>query len=78
MHGTDFIEMGHGAFGAGGMLMFFFWLFVIFVFAYSLSSFTRFFEIAGKRGSEEDILKKRYAAGEINREEFDQKRRVIT
>ncbi len=75
MHGGSFIGMGHGLFGAGGMLIFFFWLFVIFVFVYSLSSFTRFLGADRKRESAGDILKKRYAAGEITREEFDRKKR---
>ena len=74
MHGGSFIGMGHGLFGAGGMLIFFFWLFVIFVFVYSLSSFTRLLATDRKRESVEDILKKGDTSGKITREEFDRKK----
>jgi uncharacterized membrane protein len=77
MHAGSSIGIGHEVSGAGGMLIFF-WLFVIFVFIYSLSFFANFFGADRKRESAEDILKKRYAADETPGEEFDRKKRAST
>ena len=56
--------------GFGWVFMIFFWVLVIFGIVY----FIRFFMIGAKETSGDtalDILKKRYAKGEITKEEFE-------
>jgi putative membrane protein len=64
-------------FGFGWLLMILFWVLVILGIVYLMKG------IAGsakKREQEEtalDVLKKRYAKGEINKEEFEEKKKDI-
>jgi putative membrane protein len=58
------------AMGYGWIVMVFFWALIILVIAYMVRIFSR---RAGQTGADEtslDILKKRYAKGEITKEEF--------
>ncbi len=65
-------------FGFGWLFMIIFWVFVALCVVY----FIRMIAGSGKRGEKEetamDILKKRYAKGEITREEFDRMKDDIT
>ncbi len=67
MHWGDY---GWGM-GFGGIFMIIFWVFVILIVVYLVQSAVR-----GGKGQEQketplEILKKRYAAGEITKEEFE-------
>jgi len=73
MHWTDGWGMGFG----GGFFMIFFWVLIIAGIAYLVK-----LVIGGPTGEEKsetalDILKKRYARGEISREEFEEKKKDI-
>lgn len=73
MHWFDGYPMG----GVGFILMLLFWVLII----YGIVSLIR--ALSAKRGGEQpretadDILKKRYAGGEIDKEEFDRIRRDL-
>ena len=63
--------MGHGI---GGLAMMLFWIVIIVVGIWTVKSLS-----SGKsdNSSPEDILKKRYAKGEITRDEYDRMKRDL-
>jgi len=68
---------GHG-FGIGGGFMWFFWILLIVVVVWAV----RAMSFAGRSGSDSDkspleILRKRFARGEIDEEEFERKRKLL-
>jgi putative membrane protein len=73
MHGFNW-DWGHGPFWGGGFFMVIFWICIIFLIVFILKGTCR-------RGPQLetalDILKKRYAAGEINKEEFEEMKQDI-
>jgi putative membrane protein len=73
MHGFNW-DWGHGPFWGGGFFMVIFWICIIFLIVSILKG-------TCKRGPQPetalDILKKRYAAGEINKEEFEDMKQDI-
>jgi putative membrane protein len=73
MHGFNW-EWTHGPFWGGGFFMIFFWICLILLIAAVLKGILK-----GGHQPETalDILKKRYAAGEINKEEFAQMKKEI-
>lgn len=73
MHGF-YWDWSHGPFWGGGIFMVVFWICIIFF----IVSFIRS-TFKGDRQPESalDILKKRYAAGEVTREEFEQMKTEI-
>ncbi len=73
MHWGNFGEMG---FGFGWTFMILFWLLVILGIAYILKNMFSS-RVLAKNETAEDILKKRYAAGEITKSEFNEKRLII-
>ncbi len=76
MHWGNFIGMGYGGFG--WVLMVLFWVVVLFGFIYlarQLFGGTR--AVAGKE-SAADILKKKYAEGEITKDQYKEKLTLIT
>ena len=73
MHWGNFGGMG---FGFGWIFMIMFWLLVIMGIAYILKNMFSS-RVLAKNETAEDILKKRYAAGEITKNEFNEKRLII-
>jgi putative membrane protein len=73
MYGFD-----HGGwmFGGGGILMLLWWLLPIALVIVALYLFRRPGQ-GGREKSALDILKERYARGEIGKDEFEQKKRDI-
>ena len=73
MHGFNW-DWSHGPFWGGGIFMVIFWVCLIFLIVAILKGSFR-------RGHQPetalDILKKRYAAGEINKEEFEKMKQDI-
>ena len=73
MHWGNFGGMG---FGFGWIFMILFWLLVILGIVYILKNmFSN--RVLVKNETAEDILKKRYAAGEITKSEFNERRLII-
>lgn len=68
---------GH-MFGFGWGFMWIFWIFVIVAIIWAIKAFTSNSDNQEKKPrSAEEILKERYAKGEIDREEFEQKRKDL-
>ena len=73
MHWGNFGGMG---FGFGWIFMILFWLLVIMGIIYILKNMFSS-RVLAKNETAEDILKKRYAAGEITKSEFNERRLII-
>ena len=73
MHWGNFGGMG---FGFGWIFMVLFWLLVILGIAYILKNMFSS-RVLAKNETAEDILKKRYAAGEITKSEFNERMLII-
>jgi putative membrane protein len=73
MHWGNFGGMG---FGFGWIFMILFWLLVILGIVYILKNMFSS-RVLAKNETAEDILKKRYAAGEITKSEFNERRLII-
>ena len=73
MHGF-YWDWGHGPFWCGGIFMIIFWICIVFLIVSILKG-----AFKGRHQSETalDILKKRYAAGEMTKEEFEQMKNDI-
>ena len=72
---------GYGTMGGYGFLSIFFWILVIIGIVLLVVWLVRTAPYWQQRRVEEsamDILKKRYASGEINREEFEEKKKIIS
>lgn len=76
MHWGNFGGMGYGGFG--WIIMILFWAFVILGMVYLLKQIFSNKEVTSRTESAENILKKRYAAGEIATEEYYERLRVIS
>ncbi|WP_296764723.1 SHOCT domain-containing protein [Sediminimonas sp.] len=65
---------GHGAFG--GLMMILFWGVIIALIVLGVKWFT---DTQGSRGKRDaiDTLRERFAAGEIDEEEFDRRRKAL-
>jgi putative membrane protein len=72
MMGDDF------GMGFGGVFMWLFWIFIIVVIIWAVKAAARSSgSSSGKQKSALDILKERYAIGEIDQQEFEQKRKDL-
>ena len=73
---------GYGGMGWGaGIFMFLFWALIIGLIIWAVVTMTRHnggVPHDSRSGSAIEILKERYARGEINREEFEEKKRVLS
>ncbi|MFP4015366.1 MAG: SHOCT domain-containing protein [Chitinispirillaceae bacterium] len=72
------MDWGHMNWGWGGGLMMILWIVVIALIIFFLVRYLR--EYAPGKGGQEtalDVLKKRYARGEISKEEFEEKKRDL-
>ncbi len=65
--------MGLGGFGPGWIFMILFWAIIILGVFYLVKLITGGNKTTEDRETSEDILKKRYAQGEITKEEFEER-----
>ena len=63
--------------GFGGGFMWLFWIFLIIVIIWLVMTMSGRKELSTKQNSALDILKERYAKGEIDQQEFVQKRKEL-
>ena len=73
MHWGNFSGMGYGGFGLGWLFMVLFWTLVILGIVYFIKQLLGGSKSIGAQESAQDILKKRYSAGEITRDEYKEK-----
>lgn len=71
------VGMGVGGFGFGWIFMILFWALVILGVIYLVKQLFTGSRTGAAEDSAEDILKKRYAAGEITRDEYNEKKTLI-
>ncbi|GBE41620.1 hypothetical protein BMS3Bbin09_01526 [bacterium BMS3Bbin09] len=76
MHWGNFVGMGSGGFG--WIIMILFWILVILGIVYIFKQVLGGNTSAAGKESAEDILKKRYAADEITKDEFKEKLAAIS
>jgi putative membrane protein len=77
MHWGNVSGMGFGGFGFGWIFMILFWALVITGIVYLFKEFFRDKNVAVIMDSAEGILKKRYAAGEITKDQYNEKMEVL-
>ncbi len=68
--------MGYG-FGFGGPFVWLFWILVIIGVVWAIKGFAGGGESPGKRRSALEILEERYAKGEIDQQEYAEKKRDL-
>ena len=81
-HGPGMMDWGHGMGWFGFVMMGVFWILIIVAIIFAI----RWLVVSSRGGSHSqkseetvlEILKKRYARGEINKEEFEEKKRDLT
>jgi len=67
-----------GWWGMGWIFMIIFWGFIVLGLIFLIRWFVRMTKTSKVEESALDILKRRYAQGEINKEEFEQKKRDLS
>ncbi len=77
MHWGDVAGMGYGGFGFGWIFMVLFWALVIMGVIYLLKQLFSSSHESVAIESAQDVLKKRYAEGEITKEEYNDRLSVI-
>jgi len=77
MHWGNMPGMGIGGFGFGGIFMMLFWVLAVLGVIYIFKGLLDSGETVVSSDSTEHILKRRYASGEINREEFHDRMSVV-
>lgn len=77
MHWGNIGGMGYGGFGFGWILMVLFWALVIMGIVYIAKQLSGGNRSVIVKESAEDILKKRYAAGELSTDEFNERLSVV-
>jgi putative membrane protein len=78
MHWGNFSGMGFGDFGFSWIFTVVFWALVILGVIYLIKYITGSDRKESQRETALDILKKRYARGEINKEEFEEKKKDLS
>ena len=78
MHWGNFGGMGYGGFGLGWIFMVLFWTLIILGIVFILKQLRGGSGETVRRESAEEVLKKRYAAGEITGDEYKEKIRIIS
>ena len=76
MHWGNFGGMGYGGFG--WIFMVLFWVFVILGVVYLVKEIFSDKKVTSRTESADEILKKRYAAGEVTKDEFEEKLAAIS
>lgn len=64
----------HWGYGMGGWMMFFWFLLAVAIIALVVWAITRAAAPQGRSAGPEEVLRERYARGEITREQFEQMR----
>ncbi len=77
MHWGNF-GTGFGGFGFGWIFMVLFWAFVILGVLYLLKQLFSDKAVTSRTESAEDILKRRYASGEVTTDEYYERLRVLS
>ena len=77
MHWGNMGGMGYGGFGFGWIFMVLFWALVIMGIVYIAKHLLSGSRQVIEKESTEDILKKRYAAGELSTDEFNERLSVV-
>jgi putative membrane protein len=77
MHFGNVTGMGIGGSGFGWIFMMLFWVLVVMGFVYLVKGLLCSSKVAVSVDSAENILKKRYASGEISKEEFHDRMLVV-
>jgi putative membrane protein len=78
MHWGNFSGMGFGGYGLGWLCMILFWALVIMGIIYIVKHLIVGNKTLVQQETAEQILKKRYASGEISRDEFNDRLSVIS
>ena len=78
MHWSNLGGIGYGGLSFGWIFMVLFWALIILGIIYFAKQVLSGAGGAIEKESAEDILKKRYAAGEISKDEYHEKMSVIT
>ena len=76
MHWGNYGGMGYGGFG--WIFMVLFWALVILGIVYLLKQIFSDKKVTSRAESADEILKKRYAAGEVTKDEFEEKLAAIS
>jgi len=77
MHWGNFNGMGFGGMGFGWIFMILFWVVVILGIVYIVKYIGSSNKVEGQKETALDILKKRYAKGEISKEVFDEMKKDL-
>lgn len=78
MHWGNFGGMGAGGFGFGWIFMALFWVLIILGIVYLMKQLFGTHPSGVQKDAAEEILKRKYASGEITRDEYIEKKSLIS
>ena len=78
MHWGNFGGMSFGGMGFGWLFMILFWVLVIVGVVYLVRYIVNSYKKEERKETAEDILKKRYASGELTREKFTERMKDLS